>query len=204
MPLEMLKSETTQTRQESFDIFEDEGLITQGGNGRWFSTHPIYVNVTSMKQHLIKFTHISFTFFLSYLLFVLSWSCFRYMNSYKWIHFYRDHGGGLVAKLHPTLVTPWTVACQALLSVGFSRQEYLSGLSFPSPGDLPDPGFEPGSPALQTDCLVPELRGKSRDHVSPNWFHLWASQNIVYWCFLAKFHSPFMEYIQLWLENFLF
>lgn len=98
MPLEMLKSETTQTRQESFDIFEDEGLITQGGNGRWFSAHPIYVNVTSMKQHLIKFSHISFIFLLSYLLFVLSWSCFRYMNSYKRIHYYRDYGGGLVTK----------------------------------------------------------------------------------------------------------
>ena len=47
---------------------------------------------------------------------------------------------GLVAKLCPTLVTPWTVACQAPLSIGFSRQEYWSGLAFPPPGDLPDPG----------------------------------------------------------------
>ena len=44
--------------------------------------------------------------------------------------------------------TPWTVAYQVLLSVGFSRQEYWSGLPFPSPGDLPNPGTEPGSPAL--------------------------------------------------------
>ena len=44
--------------------------------------------------------------------------------------------------------TPWTVAYQAPLSMGFSRQEYWSGLPFPSPGDLPDPGIEPGSPAL--------------------------------------------------------
>ena len=44
--------------------------------------------------------------------------------------------------------TPWTVAYQALLSMGFSRQEYWSGLPFPSPGDLPDPGIEAGSPAL--------------------------------------------------------
>ena len=44
--------------------------------------------------------------------------------------------------------TPWTVAQQAPLSIGFSRQEYWSGLPFPSPGDLPDPGIEPGSPAL--------------------------------------------------------
>ena len=44
--------------------------------------------------------------------------------------------------------TPWTVPRQAPLSMGFSRQELLSGLPFPSPGDLPDPGFEPGPPAL--------------------------------------------------------
>ena len=57
-------------------------------------------------------------------------------------------GSGLVSKLCQTLATPWTVACQAPLSMGFSRQEYWSGLPFPSPGDLPDPGIEPGSPAL--------------------------------------------------------
>ena len=51
-------------------------------------------------------------------------------------------------------VTPWTVAHQAPLSVGFSRQEYWSGLPFPSPGDLPDPGIELGSPALQADFTV--------------------------------------------------
>ena len=53
--------------------------------------------------------------------------------------------------------TPWTVACQAPLSVGFSRQEYWSGLPFPSPGDLPNPGIEPGSPVLQADSLPTEL-----------------------------------------------
>ena len=47
--------------------------------------------------------------------------------------------------------TPWTVACEVPPSMEFSRQEYWSGLPFPSPGDLPDPGIEPGSPALQTD-----------------------------------------------------
>ena len=50
-------------------------------------------------------------------------------------------------------VTPWTVAYQALRSMGFSRQEYWSGLPFPFPGDLPNPGIKPGSPALQTDPL---------------------------------------------------
>ena len=50
-------------------------------------------------------------------------------------------------------MTLWTVACPTPLSVGFSRQEYWSGLPFPSPGDLADPGIKPGSPALQADSL---------------------------------------------------
>ena len=53
---------------------------------------------------------------------------------------------------------PWTVAHQAPLSMGFSRQEYWSGLPVPSPGDLPDPGTEPRSPALQADSLLTELQ----------------------------------------------
>ena len=53
-----------------------------------------------------------------------------------------------VAQSCPTLCDPWTVAYQVPLSMEFSRQEYWSGLPFPSPGDLPDPGTEPGSPAL--------------------------------------------------------
>ena len=52
--------------------------------------------------------------------------------------------------------TLWTVARQAPLSMGFSRQEYWSRLPFASPGDLPNPGIEPGSPALQTDALPSE------------------------------------------------
>ena len=52
--------------------------------------------------------------------------------------------------------TPWTVAYQAPLSMEFSRQNYWSGLPFPSPGDLPDPGVEPSSPALQADALLSE------------------------------------------------
>ena len=55
---------------------------------------------------------------------------------------------------------PWTVAHWAPLSVEFSRQEHCSGLPFPSPGDLPDPGIEPRSPALQADALPSELSGK--------------------------------------------
>ena len=55
---------------------------------------------------------------------------------------------------------PWTVACLAPLSMEFSRQEHWSGLPFPSPGDLPNPGIEPRSPALQADSLPTEPLGK--------------------------------------------
>ena len=56
--------------------------------------------------------------------------------------------------------TPWTAAHQAPPSMGFSRQEYWSGLPFPSPGDLPDPGIDPRSPTLQADALTFEPPGK--------------------------------------------
>ena len=69
-------------------------------------------------------------------------------------------GGGLVAKSCPTLVTPWTVACQVPLSMGFSRQEYWSGFPFPFPGDHPDPGIEPRSPGLQANSLPTKLYAK--------------------------------------------
>ena len=63
-------------------------------------------------------------------------------------------------------VTWWTVAYQAPLSMGFSRQEYWSGLPFPSPGDLPNPGIKPRSPALQADALTSEPPGKPKS--TPN------------------------------------
>ena len=56
-------------------------------------------------------------------------------------------------------VTPWAVVCQAPLSMGFSRQEYWSGLLFPSPGDLPNPGIEPASPALPGGSFTAEPPG---------------------------------------------
>ena len=69
-------------------------------------------------------------------------------------------GGAFVTKLCLTLETPWARAHQAPLCMGFSRQEYWSGLSFPSPGNLPDPGIEPGTPALQAVSLPIKLPGK--------------------------------------------
>ena len=72
-------------------------------------------------------------------------------------------GGGsdLVANLCLTLANPWTLACQVPLSLGFSRQEYWRELTFPSPGDLPNPGIKLGSPALWAYSLPTELWGKS-------------------------------------------
>ena len=80
-------------------------------------------------------------------------------------------------QLCSTLVTLWTVAHQAPRSIRFSRQEYWSGLPFPSPGDLPDPGIKPRSPALQADSLPSEPPGK-----------LWIEQRITFK--LHRHHLP--------------
>ena len=72
----------------------------------------------------------------------------------------RSSGGGLVAKLCPTLETPWAVARQAPLSVGFPRQEYWSGLPFLSPGDLPNPGIK--FLHWQPDSLPPSHQGSPK------------------------------------------
>ena len=69
--------------------------------------------------------------------------------------------------------TPWTVACQASPPMGFSKQEYWSGLPFPSPGDLPDPGIEPTFPAWQVHSLTLNHLG------SPEWMGLWPMSNFV-------------------------
>ena len=63
-------------------------------------------------------------------------------------------------KVKSLFATLWTVAYQAPPSMGLSRQEYWSGLPFPSPGDLPDPGIEPRSPTLEADALTSEQPGK--------------------------------------------
>ena len=80
--------------------------------------------------------------------------------------------------------TPWIVVYQAPLSMGFSRQECRSGLLFPSPGDLPDPGIEPRSPTLQADALPSEPSNyKSSSHVwmwELDYKESWAQKN---WCF---------------------
>ena len=74
--------------------------------------------------------------------------------------FHGGGGDGLVAKLCLILMNPWTIAHQAPLFMKLCRQEYWTGLPFPSPEGLPDPGIEPGSPTLQADSLPIELPGK--------------------------------------------
>ena len=64
---------------------------------------------------------------------------------------------------------PWIGACQAPLSMGFSRQEYCSRLSFPSLGDLPDLGIKPGSPALRADSLLSEPEVKNPPAMHETW-----------------------------------
>ena len=84
---------------------------------------------------------------------------------YSYLENTMNSGGGgrcLVAKSCLTLAIPRTVACQAPLSMGFSRQEYWSGLPFPSPWYLPYPGIKPTSPALQADSLPLAPHGKPK------------------------------------------
>ena len=72
-----------------------------------------------------------------------------------------------VSQSSVTLCAPWTVACQAPLSLELSRQEYRSGLPFPAPGDLPDPGIKPASPAQQADSLPLRHQGSPRAVFTP-------------------------------------
>ena len=73
--------------------------------------------------------------------------------------------------------TPWTLAYQAPPSMEFSRQEYWSGLPFPSPWYLSDPGIEPRSPALQADALPSELPGKPQINLGRDQLRLWYSMS---------------------------
>ena len=72
-----------------------------------------------------------------------------------------NNSGGLVAKSCPSLAIPWTVERQPPLSMGFPRGEYQSGLPFPSPRDLLNPGMEPESPELLADSLPTEPPGNN-------------------------------------------
>ena len=92
---------------------------------------------------------------------------------------HRNGGGGLVAKSCPTLTTPWTVAHQAPLSMGFSRQEHWSGLSFPSSRHLLNPAREPASPALAGRSFTTEPPGKWKaTNTVPGIWHTTGNQSV--------------------------
>ena len=106
--------------------------------------------------------------------------------------------------------TPWTVAHQALLSMRFSRQEYWSGLPFPPPGDLPDPGIEPGSPAFRQTLYRLSHQG-SPDFPTNSVFA--ASHKFLYVIFSILFSSKYflipvmfcfsyMGYLDVWFLVF--
>ena len=84
----------------------------------------------------------------------LEWVAISFSNAWKWKVKVKSLSRAQL------LVTPWTAAYQASPSMGFSRQEYWSGVPFPSPWNLPDPGIKPGSLALQPDALPSEPPGK--------------------------------------------
>ena len=116
---------------------------------------------------------------------ICPYQCISNNDIFVVVHHYQIYlwwwwfGGGLVTKSCLTLATPWTVARQAPLSMGFSRQEYWSWLPFPSLGDLPDPGIEPGSPAGQAHDLPTELGGEQIYlywNLNPSIKHTWPSQ----------------------------
>ena len=110
-----------------------------------FTNH--FLNVLSSRfQSITHKLSLLTKLYYSYLLTICSQSCYTLKV--------------LVAQWCLTLCDPWTVAHQAPLGMEWSRQGYWSGLPFPSPGDLPNPGIEPRSPALQADSLPSELPGK--------------------------------------------
>ena len=93
------------------------------------------------------------------------WGC-KELDMTEWLNWTGQPGKSLWSESVSYLVTPnsgisWTVAPQAPLSMGFSSKEYWSGLSFPPPGDLPNPGIEPGSAAVKANSLPSEPPGKS-------------------------------------------
>ena len=98
---------------------------------------------------------------------VKQWIFYKYSINNKGEHLYDLQAESFLKKrkwsrlvVVQLFVTPWSVAHQAPPSMEFSRQESWNGSPFPSPGDLPNPGIEPGSPTLQADALLSEPPGK--------------------------------------------
>ena len=105
-----------------------------------------------------------------------------------------DIWAGEGAQSCPTLCNPWTVAYQAPQSMEFSRRAYWSGLPFPSPGDLPEPGIEPRSPTLQADTLPSKPPGKPM--VKPG--QTWAGKSLQIWLSISLTWNNFFSDFSLW------
>ena len=153
--------------------------------------------------HRIKFLFFCFFFFFFFGVFSL-FACllFNFHGSIVWLNIHTRTRSWLTKLCYLKVKSlshvwlfaiPWTVVYQASLSMGFSRQEYWSGLPFPSPGDLPDPGIEPRSPALQADALPSEPPGKPTRK---------AHQGSVTWRYTLKWISYISTYIHSFLDSF--
>ena len=120
-------------------------------NSTWYIFFSFYFCIWWMATPvIISWYFIMVIFCISLMAFHIYWSFVYPQNEVKSLN-------------HVQLfATRWTVAYQAPPSLGFSRQEHWSGLPFPSPGDLPNPGFEPRSPTLQADALPSEPPGKAQ------------------------------------------
>ena len=135
----------------SFPWGLDSGIFTKlfSAGGGFHPTVPLNTLYWEMHTHTHKGSEKSLSFFNMEFESRIIWSCTSESEKVKVKSLSRVR----------LFATPWTITYQAPLSMGFSRQEYWSGLPFPSPGDLPNPAIEPGSPTLQADALPSEPPG---------------------------------------------
>ena len=135
--------------QEHWDMCTFTGTYSPDSSLRIQSSRPFHDSWNLFEGTLdIPKTHLMWCF---------QWVSWEYKTE-------RESGSHSVVSDSATL---WTTANQVPLSMGFPRQEYWSGLPFPSPGDLPDPGIKPGSPAMQADSLPSEPPGKPKQKSAP-------------------------------------
>ena len=99
-----------------------------------------------------------------------------------------------------SFATPWTTACQAPLSMGFSRQDYWSGLPCPPPEDLPDPGIEPTSPALAGGLFTTEPTGNPHVHICIYIIHLYTYINKDVYMYMWGYVCIWCVYIYIYIH----
>ena len=147
--------------------WEGPGLIISGFFFHWWKLKHYFTRSSIDYFWIIKRKYLMCTVYeeIYELSEINSWKHIMILLSHIYIRLktYKDYNIGLKwsRSVVSNSATPWTVAYQAPLSMGFSRQEYWSGLPFPSPGDLPNPAVKARSPALQADTLPSEPPGKS-------------------------------------------